>query len=419
MFFSQMFKSASSNKRVFSGGSGGSTSSSGSQVDEKTAMGNSAFNRAVTLKATNLAQLPCNLYKRKGEHREKAVDHPLFSALRYQPNKKDSQFEYFESASGFLSIKGNHYALMERDSKMRVIELIPVHPDNVKVLKGTDGLPYYHLITENKIVGMDVMHHIKGFSFNGFTGMSQIEMAPEAIGLALATEQHASAVFSQGTTLSGVLERPQTEHVKALDTQQEIDNIVTSFMARHSGGVRNAFKVALLQEGMTYKQMAMTNNDAQMVEARRMGVLDIARLFGIPPVMLGEAAGESYKSVEQTTLNFLIFCLMPDLKRAESAMNRDLLLPEERKDYFIEFNFSSLVRGDFKTRYESYAIGRQWGFLSANDIRRFENMAPIPGGDEYLTPMNMIDASTQASAEKMTQANAEQLQQIEKILCRT
>ena len=117
-------------------------------------------------------------------------------------------------------------------------------------------------------------------------------MAPEAIGLALSTEQHASAVFSQGTTLSGVIERPRNEYVSSLDTQAEVDNIVTSFMARHSGGVRNAFKVGLLQEGMTYKQMAMTNNDAQMVEARRMGVLDIARLFGIPPVMLGEAAAD-------------------------------------------------------------------------------------------------------------------------------
>ena len=418
MYFSSMFGAFSSKSRVYSGGSYGSGSTSGVYVDAQSAMGNSAFNRAVTLKAESIAQLNCNLYKRDGDKRDKATEHPLYQALRFQPNQKDSAFEYFESSSGFLSLKGNHYALMGRDDQMRVNEIIPVHPDNVKVLKGTDGLPYYQLLGDNnKIVGMDVMHHVKAFSLNGFTGLSQIEMAPEAIGLALATEQHAAAVFSQGATLSGVIERPHD--VETLDTQADVDNIVTSFMARHTGGIRNSFKVAMLQEGMTYKQMAQTNNDAQMIEARRMGVLDVARLFGIPPVMLGEAAGESYKSVEQTTLNFLVFCLMPDLKRHEAAMNRDLLLPKERVDHFIEFNFSSLVRGDFKTRYDSYAIGRQWGFLSVNDIRRFENLPPIQGGDIYLNPLNMVDSKAAANAEKMNQVTEQQRLEIESILCRS
>ena len=419
MFLPGMF-SVSSLKKAFndSFGWGGSSSFSGVYVDRKTAMGNSALNRAITLLATSVAQLPCELFKRNHENgtRKKATDHPLFSVLKYQPNKKDTSFEYFESGMGFLSLDGNHYALIERDEQMRVTELIWVHPDNVQVLEGGDGLPYYRLLTENKVVGMDLMHHVKAFSFNGFTGVSPIHTASDAIGLALATEQHASAVFSQGTTLSGVIERPKD--AESLTTQADIDHVVDSFTARHSGGVRKAFKVAMLQEGMTYRQMAMTNNDAQMVEARRMGVLDIARLFGIPPSMLGESAGESYKSVEQTTLNFLVFALMPWLKRWESAMHRDLLLPEERKDYFIEFNFSSLVRGDFKTRYESYAIGRQWGFLSANDIRRFENLPPIPGGDEYLTPLNMLDAKDKANAERMSQTTEQQRQEIESILCR-
>ncbi|MBB1291036.1 phage portal protein, partial [Pseudoalteromonas sp. SR41-5] len=183
--------------------------------------------------------------------------------------------------------------------------------------------------------------------------------------------------------------------------------------------VRKAFKVAMLQEGMTYRQMSMNNNEAQMIEARKMGILDIARLYGIPPSMLGESAGESYKSVEQTTLNYLVFALMPWLKRWESAMHRDLLLPEERGTYFIEFNFSSLVRGDFKTRYDSYAIGRQWGFLSVNDIRRFENLQPVEGGNEYLTPLNMQSPEDKKAASQMSTATPEQRLEIEKILCRT
>ncbi|WP_149983284.1 phage portal protein [Pseudoalteromonas rhizosphaerae] len=417
MFFPSMFSSGSIKSGFADSFNwGGRTASSGTVVDEETAMGNSALNRAVTLLASSLGQLPCELYKRDGDKREKATEHPLYSVLKYQPNKKDTAFEYFESGMGFLGLKGNHYALIDRDEQMRVKELVWVHPSHVNVLKGGDGLPYYHLIPENKTVGMDLMHHVKAFSFNGYTGVSPVQTATDAIGLALATEQHASAVFSQGTTLSGVIERPKDS--PSIETQKDIDNVLDSFTARHVGGVRKAFKVAMLQEGMTYRQMAMTNNDAQMIEARRMGVLDIARLYGIPPSMLGESAGESYKSVEQTTLNFLVFGLMPWLKRWESAMHRDLLLPKERSEYFIEFNFSSLVRGDFKTRYDSYAIGRQWGWLSVNDIRRLENMPPVKGGDEYLTPLNMIDSKDRESAKQMVTATPEQRLEIESILCR-
>ncbi|MBB1415338.1 phage portal protein [Pseudoalteromonas sp. SG43-8] len=418
MFSPSMFKTSaiiSSMARSF--GSGNRTTNSGVHVDEVTAMGNSALNRAITLLATSVGQLNCELYKREGDKRDKATDHPLYAVLRYQPNKKDTAFEYFESGMGLLGLRGNFYALKDHDEKMRVKELIWVHPDNVQVLKGGDGLPYYHLTPENKTVSMDLMHHVKGFSLNGFTGVSPIQTATDSIGLVLATEQHASAVFSQGTTLSGVIERPN--EVESLDKQTDIDNVLDTFAARHVGGVRKAFKVAMLQEGMTYRQMSMNNNEAQMIEARKMGILDIARLYGIPPSMLGESAGESYKSVEQTTLNYLVFALMPWLKRWESAMHRDLLLPEERGTYFIEFNFSSLVRGDFKTRYDSYAIGRQWGFLSVNDIRRFENLQPVEGGNEYLTPLNMQSPEDKKAASQMSTATPEQRLEIEKILCRT
>ncbi|MBB1290960.1 phage portal protein, partial [Pseudoalteromonas sp. SR41-5] len=276
MFSPSMFKTSaiiSSMARSF--GSGNRTTNSGVHVDEVTAMGNSALNRAITLLATSVGQLNCELYKREGDKRDKATDHPLYAVLRYQPNKKDTAFEYFESGMGLLGLRGNFYALKDHDEKMRVKELIWVHPDNVQVLKGGDGLPYYHLTPENKTVSMDLMHHVKGFSLNGFTGVSPIQTATDSIGLVLATEQHASAVFSQGTTLSGVIERPN--EVESLDKQTDIDNVLDTFAARHVGGVRKAFKVAMLQEGMTYRQMSMNNNEAQMIEARKMGILDIAR----------------------------------------------------------------------------------------------------------------------------------------------
>lgn len=376
---------------IFGGGLGLGTSVSGEVVNSKTAMNNSALNRCVTLNATTLAQLPCVLYQRlEGGAREEAVDHPLFDLLRVQPNQKDTPFEYFETGMGHLGLGGNHYALVDRNDDFEIEELIWVHPDKVQPLKGSDGLPYYRLLDEgNKVVGRDVMHHVKGMSLDGYTGLSPLLSAPDTVGLALATEKHAGSVFSQGTTMSGVIERPAD--VPAINTQDGIDEVVSSFEARHSGGIRNKFKVGLLQEGMTYRQMAMTNEQAQMIEARKMGVLDIARLYGVPPSMLGQSDGESYKSVEQTTLNYLIYGLMPWIRRWESSMMRDLLLKRERKGLYIEFNVSSLVRGDISTRYECYAIGRQWGWLSVNDIRRMENLPPVTGGDVYSTPLNMTE----------------------------
>ena len=149
-----------------------------------------------------------------------------------------------------------------------------------------------------------------------------------------------------------------------------------------------------------------------------MSIADVSRLYGIPLAMLNETAGESYKSIEQQNLNYVIFALLPWLKRWESAMRRDLLLPSERSEYYIEFNISGLIRGDLKSRYESYAIARQWGWLSVNDIRRMENLPPIDGGNTYLTPLNMVDSKNQQIHNEIQTASPERIAEVEKILCR-
>ena len=416
MFFSSLWGNSSDSASNFSMFSSGSASyaKSGVIVDPKTALSQSALRRCVTLLAESVAQLPCEVYKRDGDKREKAVDHPLYDLLHNQPNQKDSSFEYFETAQGFLGLNGNHLAIIERDNKANITELIPIHRDKVQILKGNDGLPYYHLIEENETLPMRMIHHVKAFSMDGFQGLSPLQTSADAIGLSLAVEEHASKVFSNGTTLSGVIERPK--EASSIKTQDGIDNVVNSFVGKHSG-IRNMFSVAMLQEGMTYKQMAMNNDQAQLIESRRMSVADISRLYGIPLSMLSESAGESYKSIEQQSLNYVIFGLMPWLKRWESAMRRDLLLPSERKEYFIEFNVAGLIRGDLKTRYEAYALGRQWGWLCVNDIRRLENLPPVDGGNTYLEPLNMVDANNRPI--KNTTASPERVQEVKEVLCPT
>ncbi len=418
MFFSSLWTGSSDSASNFSmfGSSSAAYSKAGTVVDPKTALSLSALRRAVSLLAESVAQLPCEVYRRDGDQKAKAVDHPLYDLLHNQPNKKDSSFEYFEMAQGFLGLNGNHIALIERDNKANITELIPIHRDKVTILKGNDGLPYYHLIEENKTLPMRMVHHVKAFSMDGFQGLSPLQTSADAIGLAIAVEEHASKVFSNGTTLSGVIERPKD--AAAIKTQDGIDKVVNSFVGKHSG-IRNMFSVAMLQEGMTYKQMAMNNDQAQLIEARKLGVADVSRLYGIPLSMLSESAGESYKSIEQQSLNYVIFGLMPWLKRWESAMRRDLLLPSERKDYFIEFNVAGLIRGDMKSRYDAYAIARQWGWLSVNDIRRLENLPPVEGGNVYLTPLNMIDSENQDIHKNIQTASPERIAEVKQILCPT
>lgn len=396
---------------------GGQQTRAGTHVNTERALALTALRACVTLLAESVAQLPCELYRRDDKGgRDRATDHPLYDVIHSQPNKKDTSFEYYELTQGLLGLEGNHISLIDRDGSGYITELIPMNPKKIQVLKGNDGLPYYKLLDTGDILPMRMVHHIKGFSLDGFVGMSPIATNADSIGLALATEHHASAVFQRGATMSGVIQRPHD--VPAIKDQAGVDRLLNKFTERHGGGLRNAFSVALLQEGMEYKQLAMDNEKAQLLESRAFGVNEICRLYKIPLHMIQhmEKSTAWGSGIEQMSLGYVIYTLMPWIKRIEAAMMRDLLLPSERKNHYIEFNVSGLLRGDQKARYEAYAIGRNWGWLSVNDIRRLENMPPIPGGDRYLTPLNMVDSGKAADA---LNATPSQMKEIEELLCRS
>lgn len=393
----------------------GKTTKAGVLVTPETALAQGVVRACVTLLAESVAQLPCELYRRDGDKRERATDHSLYDIIHNQPNQKDTAFEFNEQRMGHLGLRGNSYSLIDRDGKGFITELIPVNPDKIRVLKGPDALPYYQLLDgSNQILPMRMVHHVKAFSLDGYLGLSPIQTNPDTIGLAMAVDDHAGSVFANGTTLSGVIESPK-EGAK-FDTQAKLDAFLNKFVERHSG-TRNAFSVALLQEGMQYKQMAMNNEEAQLLESRKFGVIEICRLYKIPPHMIGELERATNNNIEHQGLQFVIYTLLAWIKRIEGAMMRDLLLPSERKDLYIEFNVSGLLRADQKSRYESYALGRQGGWLCVNDIRRLENLSPIAGGDIYLTPLNMVGTGTLPKG--ITQATVEQVKEIEAILCRS
>lgn len=225
--------------------------------------------------------------------------------------------------------------------------------------------------------------HIPGLGFDGLVGYSPIAMAKNAIGLAIATEEFGAKFFANGAAPSGVLEHPGTikDPTKVREAWQS-----------QFGGSSNSGKVAVLEEGMKYTPISISPEQAQFLETRKFQINEIARIFRVPPHMVGDLEKSSFSNIEQQSLEFVKYTLEPWLVRWEQSMMHSLLTPSEKQEYFIKFNVDGLLRGDYASRMSGYATARQNGWMSANDIRELENLDRIPaeeGGDLYLINGNM------------------------------
>lgn len=398
MFFSDILRGPDASVISDSGGSvwkgmlgSGGVSSTGMRVTPETAMALPMLQNCVTLLAESLANCPCEVLERTDDGgRKPAVDLPLYDLLRYAPNPVQTPHERVEVSQVSAGLRGNSYSFIERDGNGQPLRMWPLDADKVQVLKGPDLLPYYRVSGVADPLPMRLVHHVRWHSSNGYVGMSPVQLHAESLGLAMAVRQFSSKSFANGAAIAGVIERPR--EVTPIKDQASIDAITDQWGQKYSG-VDNAKKVALLQEGMSFKPISMNNVDAELIALTKATGADIARLYKIPLPMVNELDKLSYNSLEQQLIQFVVYALLAWAKRHEQALMRDLLLPEQRKRYFIEFNLSGLMRGDQKSRYESYAIGRQWGWLSVNDIRRLENLPPVAGGDIYLQPLNMVDVT--------------------------
>jgi len=370
-------------------------SKAGIRVTPESAMAFIAVYASVKLLAESVAQLPCHLYRRKDKagNREKATDHSLYDKLNYAPNSWMTAFDYHEYQQGALGLRGNSIAYLERRPSGEIEQIIPINPAQVNVKVGSDRRPVFGLLDERQMnVPFSNIHHIAAFKTNAYWGLSPIQAGREGIGLALATEQHASQVFANGTHLKGALEREWMQGAKSLDRDQ-VDQLKMQWRKMYRG-LDASEDIAILQDGFKFKSISMSNEDAQLLASRVHGINEVARLYNIPPHMIQSLDKATFSNIESQALQYVMYSLMPWLKRHEAAMMRDLLTADERKQYYIEFNVSGLLRGDMATRFNSYAQGRQWGWLSVNDIRRLENLTPIKDGDIYLQPMNMVDAGS-------------------------
>ena len=363
---------------------------SGKPVNERTAMQTTAVYACVRILAEAVASLPLHVYEYQDDGGKKLVhDHPLYYLLHDEPNPEMTSFVFRETLMSHLLIWGNAYAQIIRDGTGRVLGLYPLLPDKMDVQRDDKGNIYYvysRNSDENpmfkeygniKLKAEDVLH-IPGLGFDGLIGYSPIAMAKNAVGMTLACEEYGASFFANGANPGGVLEHPGV--LKDPSKVRESWNSVYR-------GVSNAHKIAVLEEGMKYQQIGIPPEEAQFLETRKFQINEIARLYRIPPHMVGDLDKSSFSNIEQQSLEFVKYTLDPWVIRWEQSLQRSLLLPGEKGKYFIKLNVDGLLRGDYQSRMNGYAVGRQNGWFSANDIREMENMNPIPdeeGGNLYL-----------------------------------
>ena len=363
---------------------------SGKPVNERTAMQTTAVYACVRILAEAVASLPLHVYEYRDDGGKKLVhDHSLYYLLHDEPNPEMTSFVFRETLMSHLLIWGNAYAQIIRDGAGRVLGLYPLLPDKMDVQRDDRGNIYYvysRNSDENpmfkeygdiRLKAEDVLH-IPGLGFDGLIGYSPIAMAKNAVGMTLACEEYGASFFANGANPGGVLEHPGV--LKDPSKVRESWNSVYR-------GVNNAHKIAVLEEGMKYQQIGIPPEEAQFLETRKFQINEIARLYRIPPHMVGDLDKSSFSNIEQQSLEFVKYTLDPWVIRWEQSLQRSLLLPGEKGKYFIKLNVDGLLRGDYQSRMNGYAVGRQNGWFSANDIREMENMNPIPdeqGGNLYL-----------------------------------
>ena len=363
---------------------------SGKHVNERTAMQTTAVYACVRILAEAVASLPLHVYEYQDDGGKKLVhDHPLYYLLHDEPNPEMTSFVFRETLMSHLLIWGNAYAQIIRDGAGRVLGLYPLLPDKMDVQRDDRGNIYYvysRNSDENPMfkeygdirLKAEEVLHIPGLGFDGLIGYSPIAMAKNAVGMTLACEEYGASFFENGANPGGVLEHPGV--LKDPSKVRESWNSVYR-------GVNNAHKIAVLEEGMKYQQIGIPPEEAQFLETRKFQINEIARLYRIPPHMIGDLDKSSFSNIEQQSLEFVKYTLDPWVIRWEQSLQRSLLLPGEKGKYFIKLNVDGLLRGDYQSRMNGYAVGRQNGWFSANDIREMENMNPIPdeqGGNLYL-----------------------------------
>ena len=381
----------------------GLPTASGFRINSDSARRVSAVYACVRVLSETVAQLPLNIHRYVDDGSEIFVRHPLQRLLHDQPNNWQTAFEFREMMQSHLCLRGNAYALIVGTRRQPVTQLIPLHPDRMRVEQMQNRrLKYIYSDRDGKgqMTYRDYeIFHIRGLSSEGIVGLNPIHCQRETVALSAASLDYGARFFKNDAQPRGVLEMDGVfkDREKALAFRRD-------WQSAQSGA--NRHKTALLEGGMKYTQIGLNNRDSQFLETRQYQVEDIARIFRVPPHLIGHLERSTNNNIEHQGLEFVIHTMMPWLVRWEQAIRRDLILADQL--YFSKFNVDALVRGDIKTRYEAYGAGIEKGWLTRNEVRKKEGMNTLDGLDEPLQMMNMQSPGggknndpNQARAEKL------------------
>ena len=376
--------------------SGGIDSMAGVKITEQSALKYSPFWAAVRIISGTCGSLPMVVYKKTDSGRDRAPNHRAYSLLHDAPNEYMDALTFIETRTAHVLTYGNGYAEIQRDGAGRPVALWPLLPDRTNRKLSASGIPYYEIqLKRDGIVYLadDAVLHIKGLGYDGYTGYNVVQYHKNTLGYGMAVKEYGARYFANDASPGGVLEHPGTLGDKAAK------HLTDSWNRQHQG-LENKHRLAILEEGMTWKPVGVDPIKSQCLEVQKYSIDDCARIFNIPPHKLGSMEKASYSSIEEQNLDFITSTMYYWFRKWEQECNRKLFLPSERGKYFAEILVDGLLRGNIQSRYGAYAVGRQWGWLSADDVREKENMNPLPdgAGQGYLVPLNMVPAGTSPAA---------------------
>lgn len=369
---------------------GGAATSSGVAVTSRNMLAASAVSACVRNIAETVSTMPCELQRIERDadgrkRREEAIQHPLYWVLLEHPNEWQTAVNYWEGVTRHVQMRGNHYSIIHRNGAGQVISLQPLSPDSVYPFWSPAGKPAYRVVlpagTEVTLLAGEIFH-VRGPTVeDGLIGLSPVAVHRHTIGMALAARDYGASLFRNDGRPVGLLESDEV-----LD-----DDVVKRLKEswRENQTAENRHKIAVLEQGLRFKAISLSQEDAQYIQTRGFTDLEIARLFRVPPVKIGILERATYRNVEEQQRAWVADTLLGMARRIESAISRDLLIPAGRRRFRAVFNFAELLRGDVKTQAEVHSKRIQWGVYSPNDAREDLGLNPRPGGDDYLTPKNM------------------------------
>ena len=364
------------------------STATGLSVTPESALSYTAVLACIRVLSESIASMPLIVYERLERGKRRATEHWLYPLLHDAPNPVMTRYEWMTTVVGHLAAWGNHYSEIQINGAGRPVALWPLRPDRM-IVGGSpvEGLTYtYHAGGQPIPLPAARVLHLRGLGNDGVMGYSVLKLARESVGLGLATQEFGARWFGNGARPAVVLQHPG-------QLGDEAYTICRSPGTMQHQGLSNSHRVAILEEGMTVETIGIPPDDSQFLETRKFQRSEIAAVFRVPPHMIGDLERATFSNIEHQGLEFVTYTLGPWLSCIEQRLGLTMLSPAERMVLFAEFLVAGLLRGDMKSRYDAYAVGRNWGWFSANDVRELENMNPVDGGDMYLVPLNMVDAA--------------------------